>query len=140
MSRRRRMCRIGALPEGCEADPAHGVDEALAILAQVAVGLDDALERRCDLVLCDRGPDHLAERGEAVRRAAEADLVPLLAVLVDAEHADVTDVMVPAGVHATGDLDLDLAEIVEIVEIVEALLDLPGDRNGARVGERAEVE
>src|SRR6516165_11434065 len=140
MSRRRRMCRIGALPEGCEADPPHGVDEALTFLAQVAVGLDDTLERRCDLILWHRGTDHLAERSGAVRRAAEADLVPLLAVLVDAEYADVTDVMVPAGVHAAGHLDLDLAEVVEVVEIIEAPLDLLRHRDRAGIGERAEVE
>src|SRR6516225_11833057 len=102
MSRRRRMCRICVLPERREAEAAHRVDEALALLAQVAVGLDDALEGRCNLVLRHRGTDHFAERGGAIRGAAEADLVPLLAVLVDAEDADVTDVMVAAGVHATG--------------------------------------
>src|SRR5215831_15626004 len=140
MSRRRRMCRIGALPEGCETEPADGVDEALALFTQLAIGLDDALDSRCDLVLRHRGTDYLAERRGAIGRATEADLVPLLAVLVDAEYADVTDMMVATGVHAAGHFDLDLAEVVEIVEIIEALLDLLRHRDGAGVGERAEVE
>src|SRR5215469_4567300 len=100
------MCRIRALPERLEAEAAHRVDEALALLAQVAVGLDDALDSRCNLVLRHRGTDHFAKCGVAVRRAAEADLVPLLAVFVDAEDADVTDVMVTTGIHAARHLDL----------------------------------
>src|SRR3974390_1238066 len=123
------MCRIGALPERRQPDPPHGVDEALAVLTQLAIGLDDPLESDRHLVLRDRGADHLTERGEAVGRAAEAYLVPLLAVLVDAEDADVADGVMAAGVHATGHLDLDLAEVVEVVEIVEALLDLARDRD-----------
>ena len=95
--------------------------------AQLAVDLDDALDGGGDLRLRHRGPDDLAQCGEAVGRAAEGDLVPLLAVLIDAEDADVPDMVVAAGIHAAGHLDLDLAQVVEIVEIVEALLDLLGD-------------
>src|SRR6516162_561980 len=134
------MCRIGALPERRKAYPAHGIDETLVLLAQFAIGLDDPLEGRGDLVLCDGRPDDLTERSESVGRASEADLVPLLPVLVDAEDADVTDVMMATGVHATGHLDLDLAEVVEVVEIIEALLDLARDRDRPRVGERAEIQ
>ena len=68
------------------------------------------------------------ERGEAAGRAAEGDLVPLLAVLIDAQDADVPDVVVAAGIHAAGHLDLDLAEVVQVVEIVEALLDVAARR------------
>src|SRR5258708_611170 len=100
ISRRRRMRRISALPERLEADAAQRINEALAVRAQLAVALDDALEGGRHLVLRHRWADDLTEGGEAVGRAAEADLVPLLAVLVDAEDADVADVMVPAGVHA----------------------------------------
>src|SRR5262252_5242642 len=120
------MCRICALPEGCMSDAAQRVDEPLALGTQLAVGLDDALDSSRDLVLRHRGTDHLAERRVAVGRATEADLVPLLAVFVDTEYADVPHVMVPAGVHAAGHLDLDLAEVIEVVEIVVSLQDLAG--------------
>src|SRR5215475_9227622 len=103
------MRRIGAFPEGLEPDVAQRIDEALALDAQRTVALDDALDGRGHLVLWHGGTDDLAERGDAGRRAAEADLVPLLTVLVDAEHADVTDMVVAAGVHAAGHLQLDLA-------------------------------
>src|SRR4029077_1369435 len=103
--RRRRMCRIGARGERRDADAPHGVNEALVFGAQRPIALDDALDCPGDLALPHRRPDDLAERGEAVGGAAEADLVPLLAVLVDAEDADVADVVVAAGVHAARYLD-----------------------------------
>ena len=47
--------------------------------------------------------------------------------------------MVSAGVHATGDVDLDVADVVEVVEIVEALLDGFGDRDRLGVRQVAEI-
>ena len=87
----------------------------------------------------ERRADHLAERRVVALRAADRYLVPLLAVLVDAEDADVADVVVAARVHAARHVELEVAEIVQVVEIVEAPLDRFGDRNGLRVGERAEI-
>jgi hypothetical protein len=119
----------------------HGVDEALLFVAHRAVHLHDALERCGDLLLRDRGADDLPERGGAAGGGApEGDLVPLLAVLVDAEHADVADVVMAAGIHAAGHLQLDLAQVVEVVEIIKVRLDLSCDIEGAGVGERAEVQ
>jgi hypothetical protein len=66
------------------------------------------------------------------------DLVPLLVVLVDAEDADVGDVVVAAGVHAARDVERDVADVVEVVEVVELLVDRGGDRQRAGVGQRAE--
>src|SRR5580765_6289257 len=107
-SRCRRMCRIGALLEGPDADTAHGIDEALLVVAHAAVDLHDALEGGGHLVLGHRRTDHLAEGGAAAaRRAPESDLVPLLAVLIHAQHADVADVVAPAGIHAAGHVQLD---------------------------------
>src|SRR5579871_3601139 len=134
------MQRIGALPEGREPDAADGIDETLLLAAQRAIGLDQSPDGRCNLVLPHRRSEYLTERREAVGRAADADLIPLLAVLIDAEHADVADMVMAAGIHAAGHLDLDLAQVVEIVEIVETLLYLAGNRDRAGVGEGAEVE
>ena len=60
-------------------------------------------------------------------------------VLVDAEDADVADVVVAAGVHAARDVQVQLADVVQVVEVVEAALDRLGDRDRLGVGERAEV-
>src|SRR5690606_35131172 len=83
--------------------------------------------------------DDLGERGVVALAAAERDLVPLGPVLVDAEHADVADVVVAAGVHAAGDVDLDVADVMQVVEVVEARLDGVGDGNRLGIGEVAEV-
>ncbi len=75
-------------------------------------------------VFATDGPMTFTEGRDAAGRAAERDLVPLLATLVDAEDADVPDVVMPTGIHAAGHLDLDVAQIVEVIEIVEPLVDL----------------
>src|ERR1700676_1612394 len=80
ISRRRSTQRIDALLEGRHPDAAVGVDEALALDAPLPVDLDDALESGGHGMLTHRRPDHLAERGEAVHRTAEGDLIPLLAM------------------------------------------------------------
>ncbi len=113
---------------------------ALAVVALLPVDLDDARDCVRHVALTHRRPDDLSERGESVDRAAKRDLVPLLAVLVDAENANVSDVMMAAGVHAARHLDLDVAQVVEIVEIVEALLDLLGHIESSGIGERAEIQ
>ena len=48
-------------------------------------------------------------------------------------------VVVAAGVDAAADVQVDVADVVQLVEVVEALGDRRGDRDRARVGERAEV-
>src|SRR5882672_10791883 len=120
--------------EGLYPDAVHHVDEALGVaVAASEVALDQLLDDVGDLGARERRPDDLAERG------ADPDLVPLLAVLVDAEDADVPDVVVAAGVHAPRDVDVDLADVVQVIEVVEALLDGLGDGDGLRVRERAEI-
>src|SRR5262249_44477307 len=122
--------RIHAGLERCHADTAESVEEAFTVLALGDVGIEDALERLRDFGLRHGRADHLADRGIVTAGgAAERDLVPLLAALVDAEDADVADGMMSAAVHAARHLELDLAEIVEIVEAVEALVDLLRDRD-----------
>src|SRR5512145_619841 len=94
--------RINTSLERCHTDAAEGVEEALFLVTLGNVHVDDALDRVHDLVERDRRPDDFAERRVcAAGRAAERDLVPLLAALVDAEDADVADRVVAAAVHAT---------------------------------------
>src|SRR5258708_15366412 len=143
---------INTFLERLDADALHDVDEALGVaVALPQIALDQALDHVGALGARERRPDDLAEgcakRGGPARRrlphlslvAADLDLVPLLAVLVDAEDADVADVVVAAGVHAARDVEVELADIVLVVEIVEAPLQRLGDRDRLGVGERAEV-
>src|SRR5262245_11997183 len=81
---------IDAILEGLGADAPVGVDEALALGAAVEIGRDQRIDRLDHLVGADRRPEDMAERRLAeVDVAAEADLVELDPVLVDAQDADV---------------------------------------------------
>ena len=79
--------------------------------ARSQIDLDDVLDGVGDLRERHGRAEQRAELGVFVGRAAERDLVEFLALLIDAEDADVADVMVAAGVDAAGDLDVQLAEI-----------------------------
>src|SRR5512144_1728977 len=79
---------IHALLEGIDAHAAHRVHEALVLVANVDVRLDQARHDVRHVVRGERRADHLADRGMLALRAAYRDLVPLGSVLVHAEHAD----------------------------------------------------
>ncbi len=106
--------------ERLQADPVEGVDETFRADPQVGEGFDDPFDHRRHLGSAERWPDHLAQRAVLALGAAEGDLVPLAAVLVDAEDADVADVVVAAGVHAAGDVQAKLADVVQVVEVLSA--------------------
>src|SRR2546423_4542672 len=145
-----RRCLINAaidvFLERRDADAVHHVDEALGVAIAVAeVALDQALDHVGHLGARERGTDDFAKCGLRATRAylalvaADLDLVPLVAILVDAEDTDMADVVVAAGVHAARDVQVEIADIVQVVEVVELALDGFGDRNGLGVGEGAEV-
>src|SRR6266853_1126515 len=131
--------------EGFDADAVHHVDEALGVaVAAREVALDQLFDHVGDLGARKRRADHLPERSAPAGTdftlvAADFDLIPLLAALVDAEDADMADVVVTAGVHASGNVEIDLADVVQVIEIVETLLDGLRHRDRFGVGERAEV-
>ena len=135
--------RVGRGLERVDADAPDGVDETLVGGALRAVGVDHGLDGVGHFVGRERRADHLAGTPRAAERravgAAERDLVPLLAVLVDAEDADVAAVVVAAGIDAAADVQVDVADVVELVEVGEAFGDLGRERDGAGVGQRAEV-
>src|SRR5688572_10568450 len=114
---------IDALLEWKRSDALVGVDETLARIAALEIGGDQRVDRFDDLVGGNRGAEDLAERGVAeIDVAAQADLVELDAVLVDAEDADVADMMMAAGVDAARDLYLQVADVVlarQAREVVE---------------------
>src|SRR5262245_55590281 len=111
------MSGIELLLEGLEADAAIGIEERFAVLAEVQVGVDDRLDGADDLLGAESGADDVADRGVLVGAAAEGDLVELLAVLIDAQDADMAHMMMTAGIDAAGDLDLQLADIEEARQV-----------------------
>src|SRR5262245_25278010 len=105
------MSGIELLLEGLQADAPVGVEEALAVGAYMQVGVDDGLDRAHHFGGAEGRAHDVAERGVLVGAAAERDLIELGAVLVDAEDADVADMVLAAGIDAAGDLDLQLADV-----------------------------
>src|SRR3546814_19290436 len=77
-----------SLLERFHADAAVGVEEALAVGAQAAIGLDRLFDRVDHAVLVETGAGDLGERGILCARAAEQELVVLGAFPIDAEDAD----------------------------------------------------
>src|SRR5258708_7859189 len=133
--------RINPLLEGIDADAGDRVDEKLLRpVAQLEIGGGDILDHVGDLPVRHRRTQNLAELGVLVGAAADRHLVIFLAVLLDAENADVPDVMVTAGIDAAGDIDVQPSEIAGQIEVLETARDLLGHRDRARVGQAAVVE
>src|SRR6185437_4699401 len=120
------------------ADAAIGFEQAFARLAQLHIRIDHAFDGIDDLVLAESRPHDLAHARIFRARSAELDLVEFDALLVDAENADVTGMMMPAGIDAAAHLDLDLTEVVLAFEIGEAFLDR--NRNRTRIRQIAIVQ
>src|SRR5258708_2354525 len=98
---------IDPLPEGFDAKPLHGIDEKLVGPgAQREIGFDNILDHVGDFTVGHRGADQRSDLRLFVGTAADRDLIKLLAVLLDPENADMTDVMVAAGIDAAGDIDV----------------------------------
>src|SRR5688500_15128260 len=125
--------------EWLDAQSAHGIQEVFLGGAFFQVDFDKSFDRIGHFVCRKRRTDDRAERSVVTLRAADADLVPLRFSLVDAQNADVTDMVMAAGVHAAGDVDIDFTDIVQIIEIVEATLNRFGNRDRLGVGKRAEI-
>src|SRR4051812_19379119 len=137
---------IDAFLERFDADAVHYVDEALGFaVAMLEVAVDQALDDPRYVRARERRTNDPAQRRAYFTDArftlitADLDLVPLLAVLVDAEDADMADVVMAAGVHAARDVEVELADLVQVIEVVEALLDRLRDRDRLRVRQRAEI-
>src|SRR5262245_27467285 len=134
------MSGIESLLERLEADAAVGVEETFPVLTQLQVGVDDGLDGADNLIGPEGRADDVADRRVLVGAAAESDLVKLLAVLIDAEDADMAHMVMAAGIDAAGNLDLQFADIEESGKIGEMLADLLRYRDGSRIGQRAVIQ
>src|SRR5687768_14243370 len=130
---------IDSFLERFDADAMHHVDEALGVaVAPLEIAVDQPLDNVRHIGARKRRSNDLAD-GRRRLISSDHDLIPLLAVLIHAEDADMPDMVVAAGVDAAGDVEVQLADLVQVIEIVEALLDRLRDRDRLCVGERAEV-
>src|SRR5262249_12049550 len=132
---------IDTLLERLDAKPLHRIDEELVgARAQREIGLDDVFHHVGNFLEFHRGPDQRAQFGVLVGASADRDLVELLAILFDAENADMADMMMAAGVDAAGDVDMESADQICGVMIGKALRQLLCNRDRAGIGERAIVQ
>src|SRR5713101_6276387 len=132
---------IDPLPERFDTKPLHGVNEKLVgTRAQCEVGLDNILDHVGDFAVRNSRPDQGADRGFFVGTAADRDLIEFLAVLLDAENADMADVMMATGIDATGYIDVQPPDQIGGVMIGKAPRQFLRDRDRARVGERAVIQ
>jgi hypothetical protein len=107
--------RVGGGLERIEADARTVSMKRSPRQALRAVGVDHASITSGTSSARTTGRSPCRHRRAAERAAvgaAERDLVPLLAVLVDAEDADVAAVVVAAGVDAAADVQVDVADVV----------------------------
>src|SRR5690606_26727610 len=103
--------------------PVERVHEQLAVLAAAGVDVNDLLDHIRNLFLGEGGTHDLSECSVVVCRAAKGHLIELITLLVHAKNADVAHVVVPAGVHAAGDVQCHLADIAQALRVVETALD-----------------
>src|SRR6185295_18486428 len=77
------LIRVGidGLLEGGDAGAPEGVEEALAVMALAKVDVDQGVHRVGHLVVGQRRAEHRADRGVLRARAAQGELVELLALL-----------------------------------------------------------
>src|SRR5215510_10672035 len=99
--------RIDTLPERLDADALDGIEKDLVRpRAQLEISFDDVLDHIRNLGVWHSRTDQRAEHRILVRLAADGHLEELLAILLDAEEPDVTDVMMAAGIDAARDVDV----------------------------------
>src|SRR5450830_478819 len=130
---------IDAFLEEVDANTLIGVDEAFVFGTLFDVHVDQLFDHIRHGFLGKGRAEDFAQAGVTAGAATQGHLVELFAFLVHPEDADMADVVVTAGVHATGNVQVQLADIEQVVEIVEAALDRLGDRDRLGVGQGAEV-
>src|SRR5438046_1239188 len=124
---------IDALLEWFDADPLDSREENfIGPLAQLEIGRNDILDHIGHVCIGHGRPDQRAERRVLIGAAADRHLKIFFAILLDAEKADMADVMMAAGVDAAGNVDVQPPEIAREVEIAEAASQLLRHRNRAR--------
>src|SRR5690606_22641475 len=132
---------IERLLERRGSNPAIGVEKSFGpVRALGQVGFDDGFDRVHDLVGAETPADDLAERGILVCGTAKRHLVKFRSLLLHTENADMADMVVPAGIDAAGDVELQFTYVAMALQRGEPLCDLLIHGNRTRIGQRAKVE
>ena len=110
------------------------------LAAQIEISVDDGLDGIDDLFVGETGAGNLADGAGFVSRAAERELIGFGAFALEAENADMADMVMAAGIDAAGNLDFQVADIARPRAVAEAFGDGLRDRDRARGRERAIIE
>src|SRR5580700_11139420 len=132
---------IDPLPERFDAEPLYRVDEEfVGTLAQRQIGFNDIFDHVGDFAVSHGGADQDTKFGVLVGTAADRDLIKFLAVLLDAQNADMADMMVAAGVDAAGNVDMQPADQFRGIVIGKTAGQLLRNRNRTRIGQRTIIQ
>ena len=115
--------------EWIDADANDCVDKAFLGFTQADVSFDEFGHHIRHIGRRERGADHFAKARLIPLATTNRDLVPLFIVLIDAQNANVAHMVVAAGIHTTGDVQIQFADIMQVIQIIEALHDRLRDRN-----------
>src|SRR5579862_500781 len=126
--------------ERSDPDAAVSVDEPLSVLTILQIRVENGLDRIDDIGRRKGRPDDRADRRLVVAGTAKGYLIIFFVVLVDAENADMADMVMAAGIDAARDVEMHLSDMMLPVEIGEALGEALRHRNRARRREPAIVE
>jgi len=130
---------INLVFEGFDADAVESIQKNFVRVAMRQVDADDLFHGIRDFCRCKGGANHLAGAGLAALTTAQGDLIELGIVLVHPQDADMGHMVVAAGVHAAGDVEVQFAQVKQVIQVTEARLDGVGDRDGLGIGQVAEV-
>ena len=102
--------------------PGQSLDKQFALVgAQVAIGVDNPFQGARHIVCLQARPGNRTDCGLLVGPAPKGDLIEFLTLLVDAENADMADMMVAAGIDAAGNIDVQAANVF----LLPARIDTP---------------
>src|SRR5262245_57361540 len=127
--------RIDTLPERFNADALDRVEKDLVRpCAQLQIGRHDILDHVRHLGIGHGRANEGTQLGILISLPTDRDLEDFLAVLLDAEEADMADMVMAAGIDAAGDVDVQPAEASGEVEIAKSPGQFLRHRDRARIG------
>src|SRR6218665_1447578 len=131
---------IKRLLERGHADAAISIEETFAILTVRQIDVGGLFYGIDDAVLAEAGAGDLAQRRIRAFGTAQQQLEVLHTSPIDTQHADMAGVVMPAGVDAARNLELQFAQRLLPVLRREAFGNLLCQRDRAGIGQAAIIE
>ena len=86
------------------------------------------------------GPRHTPERGMVTGVSTQRDLVPVFSILVDAQQADMTHMVMPAGIHAAGNIYFYITDTIQAIKRLETPGDILRHIDRGGISQRAKIQ